>query len=340
MNPRHFVIKAVLLVVNAATLSLASTSVVMGQSEPAKPADNLTGTSEQNTWVQKFVVEKQTEMVVEALSANITVSTNEALSTETKNGKNAASAVAASKTSASQAKVPNAGSKEEFSIQVTKHDWAEPCQLNFEKSEGRIELKIKKASEESPETCDSDIVIIAPASLALKIHQGAGDLLLSGLSSALELRVGAGDIQVQSLAKSTLTVDLGAGNILFSGAADTIIAKIGNGDLRIDQATIGQLETKIGAGSVFVASSKISKSDVDLGLGDLDMVLTAAPLDGYIRFSAGTGNAVLSLPKNSRVATEASTSIGTVENEFPAPADGGFQIRYKTAVGDLAVKAL
>lgn len=124
---------------------------------------------------------------------------------------------------------------------------------------------------------DNDLIVYIPK-----------DFIFDGVS----IDVGAGNFEIDALNTKILELDLGAGktnieNLYVLGSADI---DGGAGDFSILNGEINNLDLDIGVGKTTLTSTLLGKSEIDAGVGKLDITLIGSKDDYTIKAEKGLGN--------------------------------------------------
>jgi hypothetical protein len=174
-----------------------------------------------------------------------------------------------------------------------------------------------------------DYVITAPASTALNLHSGSGDITLDHVGRYLSASSGSGDIRAQGV----------------SGPAEL---GTGSGDITLDELGAGDIKAKTGSGTIKVHGFNGGLT-ARSGSGDID---ADGHLTGAANLSSGSGTIKLHLTPDAHFNLEASTGSGDIKVRFPgapeqdrntrhhmtAPINGGgAPLEVRTGSGDIEI---
>lgn len=103
---------------------------------------------------------------------------------------------------------------------------------------------------------------------------------------------GAGEFNLESLWCKDLTLDLGAGKVNVKDFSVTHKASIdaGTGDLNIKNANINDLDLELGVGKATLEVILTGESDIEAGIGQLDITLLDSKDNYTIRAEKGIGD--------------------------------------------------
>ena len=215
-------------------------------------------------------------------------------------------------------------------------------------SGGDQEARIKRIVENPPITQDGntirvgesndhelfnhlsiDYVITAPASVALNLHSGSGDITIDHAGRYLSASSGSGDVRAHGInGASDLSTGSGDIELQATGAGD-IKAKTGSGDIKI-QGLNGGLTARSGSGDIQAEGH----------------------LTGAAMLGSGSGSITLRLTPDAHFNLEASTGSGDIHVGFPnAPQQndnsrhhltgpvngGGAPLEVRTGSGDVTI---
>ncbi len=120
-----------------------------------------------------------------------------------------------------------------------------------------------------------DLVVKVPASFALTLDDGSGDVDIKGLQGALRIDDGSGDLFVDNGA--SLVLDDGSGDIRISHIQGDVKVDDGSGDINISQIS-GIVTIDDGSGDIRVEQSLGLTIDDD-GSGDLNINQINGPVN-------------------------------------------------------------
>jgi len=137
-------------------------------------------------------------------------------------------------------------------------------------------------------------------------------------STALNLRSGSGDVEVDHVGRF-LAASSGSGSVRAHGVRGPADLHSGSGDIELQQDAAGEVKAQTGSGSV-----RINGLDGGLtartGSGDIE---ASGRITGATRISTGSGSVHLNLPPDAHFDLEGSTGSGSIRVHFPnAPQQG------------------
>jgi hypothetical protein len=154
-----------------------------------------------------------------------------------------------------------------------------------------------------------DYDITAPASVALNLHSGSGDITIDHLGRYLSATSGSGDIRAHGI----------------NGPAEL---GTGSGNIQLDEVGAGDIKTKTGSGDIKVHGLNggfMARS----GSGEIQ---ADGHLTGAANLSSGSGGIRLHLTPDAHFNLEASTGSGDIHVNFPgAPQQGDNSRHHLTA---------
>jgi hypothetical protein len=174
-----------------------------------------------------------------------------------------------------------------------------------------------------------DYVITAPASVALNLHSGSGDVTIEHAGRYLSASSGSGDVRAHGI----------------NGPSDL---STGSGDIDLDESGPGDVKAKTGSGGIQVHGfngALIARS----GSGDIQ---ADGHLTGAASLGSGSGSIKLRLTPDAHFNLEASTGSGDIHINFPgapqqtdstrhhltAPINGGgAPLEVRTGSGDVTI---
>lgn len=140
-----------------------------------------------------------------------------------------------------------------------------------------------------------DVTVVVPEGSRAVLHDGAGDLRVSGELARVEARTGAGDVRVSS-APADLSVTTGSGDITIEELRGDARLTSGVGDVTVSRALEGALRIRSGTGDVTVRVAEGTATKVDLATGRGDRDVRLSPTSG-----AGAAERVLEIHARSGV---------------------------------------
>ena len=154
-----------------------------------------------------------------------------------------------------------------------------------------------------------DYDITAPASVALNLHSGSGDITIDHLGRYLSASSGSGDIRAHGI----------------NGPAEL---GTGSGDIDLQETGSGDIKTKTGSGDIKIHGLNgglMARS----GSGEIQ---ADGHLTGAANLSSGSGGIHLHLTPDAHFNLEASTGSGDIRVNFPgAPQQGDNSRHHLTA---------
>lgn len=108
----------------------------------------------------------------------------------------------------------------------------------------------------------------------------------------LDIDAGAGKVEISSLITNEIDFDLGAGQVIIDNLIARRKASIegGAGEVIIKKGIINNLEFDMGVGHADITADLTGNSDIEAGVGELDIKLLGNKKDYRIRVEKGLGN--------------------------------------------------
>jgi hypothetical protein len=174
-----------------------------------------------------------------------------------------------------------------------------------------------------------DYEISVPASAALNVHSGSGEVEIDHVGRFLAASSGSGTVRAHGI----------------HGPADL---QTGSGDIELQADGVGDVKAKTGSGSIRISGLNGSLS-AKTGSGDIE---ASGQLQGEGNLSSGSGSVRLHLTPDARFNLEASTGSGDIRIHFagaPQQSDssrhhmtapingGGPALEIRTGSGDIEV---
>lgn len=200
-----------------------------------------------------------------------------------------------------------------------------------------------------------DLIVVVPTGSRVVLHDGAGDLAVSGQLGRLEARTGAGDIALECGAAQETRLNTGSGDIAAGPTPGDLTATTGAGDIAVGPAE-GAVTATTGTGDVILAPVAGPVS-VTTGAGDVDLAQTSGEVSvttsvgdievrraasGRITARSGVGDVTVRVVPGTATRVELATGLGDRDVALD-PADGAgaaertLEIEAKTGKGDLKV---
>ena len=154
-----------------------------------------------------------------------------------------------------------------------------------------------------------DYDITAPASVALNLHSGSGDITIDHAGRYLSASSGSGDIRAHGIHGPS---ELGTGS----------------GDIELEATGVGDIKTKTGSGNIKIHGLNGGLT-ARSGSGDIQ---AEGHLTGAANLGSGSGSIRLRLTPDAHFNLEASTGSGDIHVNFPgAPQQGDNSRHHLTA---------
>ncbi len=143
-------------------------------------------------------------------------------------------------------------------------------------------------------------------------------------SVALNLRSGSGDLEVQGAGRF-LTGTSGSGSVRAHGVQGPVELQTGSGDVELEESAAGDVKAKTGSGSIRIRGlngALVART----GSGDIE---AEGRLNGPANLSSGSGSVRLHLSPDSRFDLGASTGSGDIRLNFPGAPARGSESRHR-----------
>lgn len=131
-------------------------------------------------------------------------------------------------------------------------------------------------------------------------------------SVALNLRSGSGDVEVDHVGRF-LAATSGSGSVRAHGISGPAELRTGSGDIELQQAVGGNVKAETGSGSIRINGLN-GGLNARTGSGDIE---ANGHLNGSSRLNTGSGSIRMSLSDDSRFDLDASTGSGSIRVHFP-----------------------
>jgi Putative adhesin len=142
-----------------------------------------------------------------------------------------------------------------------------------------------------------DYVVTAPASVALNLHSGSGDITIDhagrylsassgsgdvrahGINGPSDLSTGSGDIELQATGSGDLKAKTGSGGIKIQGLNGALTARSGSGDIQAEGHLTGAAMLGSGSGSIKLRLTPDAHFNLEAstGSGDIHVGFPNAP---------------------------------------------------------------
>ena len=142
-----------------------------------------------------------------------------------------------------------------------------------------------------------DYDVTAPASVALNLHSGSGDITIDhtgrylsassgsgdvrahGINGASDLSTGSGDIELQATGSGDIKAKTGSGSIKIQGLNGALTARSGSGDIQADGHLTGAAMLGSGSGSIKLRLTPDAHFNLEAstGSGDIHVGFPNAP---------------------------------------------------------------
>ena len=121
------------------------------------------------------------------------------------------------------------------------------------------------------------------------------ELIFDGVS----IDSGAGKVEIDTLSTKTLYLDLGAGKVTINNLTILNQTEIegGAGAIEIKNGSLNNLDLDIGAGKLTLTALVSGKSEIDAGVGEVNLNLVGSLEDYRIKLDKGIGSATLNQKK-------------------------------------------
>jgi DUF4097 and DUF4098 domain-containing protein YvlB len=199
--------------------------------------------------------------------------------------------------------VGNQMSKATVSVERVK--WNDKCLLDITENSGTLTVEIRR---ESPvisffgHECRGNIKINLPLTTDIESKSGSGDVSITEMHGNFQVTTGSGNLTIERAQITKLTADLGSGDLKVTG-------------------DIKDADIKVGSGDVFLTYQKV-------------------PTFGHIAIETGSGDATLSLPKESKLKVSLEAGSGKLSNELDNLQNAPYSISMTAGSGNLKVKKL
>lgn len=185
-------------------------------------------------------------------------------------------------------------------VNARKNEFSKTCRLVMEKKDDLLAVQVKQDGFADTDDCKVDLEIQVPKAVALMIKQGSGDVEINGIEGDLGFKIGSGRVTADGRFPK-VEGDSGSGTVRLKGLAGGGVLNSGSGNYELTYAKSAQ--------------------------------------NGDLQVNVASGNAVLHLPKGSKVQAKLSSVSGRVTNELGETENADFKINMSAASGNLTVKS-
>ncbi|GHO65383.1 hypothetical protein KSC_042750 [Ktedonobacter sp. SOSP1-52] len=173
----------------------------------------------------------------------------------------------------------------------------------------------------------------------IRLRTGSGGIEIAELEGRIDARTGSGSVNADQI-KGDLLLKTGSGHIMAQELNGSAELNTGSGSITVMQSNLTRRTTiKTGSGPITVTQSPLAGSALfKTGSGSVTYSGGLDPLGTY-ELRTGSGSVSMTLPSQSALTLNASTSSGKVINAFEhMPVDGPrAQVRVKTGSGSITV---
>lgn len=148
-------------------------------------------------------------------------------------------------------------------------------------------------------SCRGGFKVAAPASLAVEVLTGVGDISVAGMEGGLKVTTGTGDVALDAV-------------------RGDLCLKSGTGDV---------------SGTVYSEAA-----DFKSGTGDLSLTWSAVPAYGKVEIKTGSGDADLAFPEGTAMGVRFKSGAGSLKSAFGSDPDADFSVAMVSGAGDLELR--
>lgn len=191
--------------------------------------------------------------------------------------------------------------------------------LTVQSNNDRISATVKNGTLHIEESSSWFNVRTAETSLILTVPEDKN-------FRSVDIDAGAGKITVESLSADTLELDLGAGDVEIHRLTVAHSAEIngGAGRITVGSGSVRDLDFDAGVGEVSIRTALTGESEINMGIGKVDITLLGTEADYTLSIDKGIGSATFNGAEMS-----GGTRYGSGSNRLDI--DGGIgEIRIRT----------
>ena len=190
----------------------------------------------------------------------------------------------------------------EATLVATKREFGDACSFVAEVRDKTLFVEVKQTGFfKFIHDCRVDIALSVPRGVNVNAALGSGDLEVQGIRGELAYKVGSGDVRA-------------------NGAFTSVDGKSGSGGVN--------LAGLLGGGSIVTGS------------GNMRLAYAKTPKTGLLDIKAGSGEAVVLMPKGSKVHANLRAGSGSLINEIGDDPKSTFELDMKAGMGDLRIQSL
>jgi DUF4097 and DUF4098 domain-containing protein YvlB len=171
-------------------------------------------------------------------------------------------------------------------------------------------LWIRTRRPGSLQTASVDLQVTAPAGTDLRLHTGAGNVIVRDLTGPVDVDTGSGNVQLENVS-AEVTAQSGSGNMTVQGSAGPVRVSTGSGNVQVEGAS-GELYADTGSGNITVRDTR---GQVRLETGSGNLRYQGAP-SGDCRFETGSGSITLEVPDDVSMDVDLETGSGDIDLGF------------------------
>lgn len=168
------------------------------------------------------------------------------------------------------------------------------------------------------------VTVQMPPSMAVHYRLGSGDFHFDNpdAPTAIDGISGSGDVRVDS-SSSRVLVKSGSGDLVVNlhGAAGQVRLGTGSGDIDFT-GSARSLKFAAGSGDIQIHRASTQSASITTGSGDIVAHWSKVEAGGALHASAGSGDLVMYLPRDTVVGGHISTGSGDVNSGFPVTVRG------------------
>jgi hypothetical protein len=200
--------------------------------------------------------------------------------------------------------VPGSGDRVEIRMRITARRGGDAHDVTFSVTDRDL-ADIRVCTVYKGRGCDDrsggrdvrvsvDYVVRVPSGAHVTAATGNGDVVASQTVASVDFTTGNGDVKVSS-ATGSVTAVTGNGDVSINGATGAVKLRTGNGDVHL--------------------RGKPESVEANSGNGDVIAEITGSGIRA-LRFTTGSGDVSVSLPRDFTGEVQAESGSGDVESEF------------------------
>ncbi len=118
-------------------------------------------------------------------------------------------------------------------------------------SDGVLRLRARCPISFGFGNCSVDYRIQAPAGTPVRVHESSGNLTVTGIRGAVDVRTGSGNVHVREVV-GQVSAQTSSGDVTLTRTEGDVLARTSSGDVTCDQLASRHIEARTSSGDVVV----------------------------------------------------------------------------------------